>query len=279
MLQTAIIVFREVFEIVLIVGIIMAATRGVPSRWKALGIGFLGGIIGSLILSVFTGSISDLADGMGQEYFNAFILFIAAGFIGWTLIWMKRHAREMKAHFKRVGDAVTEGRLPYISLSIIIALAILREGTEISLFLYGQYFAQNATIPELTLGALIGGCGGAIIGALIYFGLVRFSTKFFFRITSWLLTFLVAGMVSQGFGLLSAAGAFESLSFTLWDSSWFLEDRGFTGKAMEALIGYTARPSAIQIIGFLSTLMLLTAALKFSEYRPLKSASTHHIVK
>ncbi len=269
MFSTAVIVFREVFEIVLIVGIVIAATQTVPKRWIAVGLGFALGIFGSLMVAFFTGQISEFAEGFGQEYFNAGILFTAAAFIGWTLIWMKRHAREMKAHFTRVGEAVADGRLPYISISIVIALAILREGAEISLFLSGQYYSQIATVSELAAGSLIGFIGGSVVGILLYLGLIQISTRAFLQVTSWLLALVVAGMVVQGVGFLTAADNFQSLSFTLWDTSWLLPEDNLAGESLKALVGYTAQPSAIQLIAFLATLLLLTVALKIAG-RPAK---------
>ena len=103
MLSSAIVVFREVFEIVLIVGIVLAATREMPHRAKAVLLGFGGGLAGSALVALFTGAISGFAQGLGQEYFNAAILFTAAGFIGWTLLWMKRHAKEMRQNFEKIG--------------------------------------------------------------------------------------------------------------------------------------------------------------------------------
>jgi high-affinity iron transporter len=271
MFSTAVIVFREVFEIVLIVGIVIAATQAVPKRWMAVGMGFGLGIFGSLLVAFFTGQISEFAEGFGQEYFNAGILFTAAAFIGWTLIWMKRHAREMKAHFTRVGEAVAEGRLPYMSISIVIALAILREGAEISLFLSGQYYSQIATVSELMAGSLIGFVGGSVVGILLYLGLIQISTRAFLQVTSWLLALVVAGMVVQAVGFLTAADNFQSLSFTLWDTSWLLSEENLAGESLKALVGYTARPSAIQLIAFVVTLVFLTVALKFAG-RPVKKA-------
>ncbi|MBK9586195.1 MAG: FTR1 family protein [Alphaproteobacteria bacterium] len=271
MFSTAVIVFREVFEIVLIVGIVIAATQAVPKRWMAVGMGFGLGIFGSLLVAFFTGQISEFAEGFGQEYFNAGILFTAAAFIGWTLIWMKRHAREMKAHFTRVGEAVAEGRLPYISISIVIALAILREGAEISLFLSGQYYSQIATVSELMAGSLIGFVGGSVVGILLYLGLIQISTRAFLQVTSWLLALVVAGMVVQAVGFLTAADNFQSLSFTLWDTSWLLSEENLAGESLKALVGYTAQPSAIQLIAFVVTLVFLTVALKFAG-RPVKKA-------
>jgi len=271
MLSSAIVVFREVFEIVLIVGIILAATRGIPNRGMAIGLGFAGGLIGSALVALFTGSISDFAEGMGQEYFNAGILFVAAGFIGWTVLWMKRHAREMKGHFMKVGQAVAAGNLPYFSLSLVIGLAMLREGSEIVLFSYGM-LASGMSVAALAGGAALGLIGGGAVGGLLYMGLIKLSIQWFFIVTSWLLVLLVAGMMLQGTGFLVAAGAFENLSQTVWDSSWLLEEGGIVGQSLGTLLGYTARPTAIQLIVYLLTLGTLIMLMKLSELKIKKPA-------
>jgi high-affinity iron transporter len=264
MLSSAVVVFREVFEIVLILGIVLAATRGMPRRVYAIGTGLAAGIGGAGLIAVFIDNISAFAEGLGQEIFNAAILFSAAAFIGWTLVWMKKHAREMKAHFEEIGHAVTSGKLPLMSLSMVIALAILREGSEIVLFTYGM-LASGQSAQMIMLGSAVGLFGGAIVGVLLYMGLVRISMKHFFRVTGTLLMLLVAGMMSQGIGFLTAAGMFESLSAPVWDSSWLLSEHGVIGETLKALIGYTAQPSIMQIIVYLLTLGGLTMIIRLSN--------------
>jgi high-affinity iron transporter len=270
MFASALIVFREVFEIVLIVGIVLAATRDMPHRTKAIAIGFATGLLGAGIVAAFTGYISNLAEGVGQEMFNSMILFTAAAFIGWTLLWMKQHSREMKTRFTQIGEAVADGTLPYISLSIIIMLAILREGSEIVLFSYGM-LATGASLQNLLMGAGIGMAGGTLIGVFLYKGMIRLPVKLFFQVTSTLLMLLVAGMMSQAFGYLVAAGSFEQLSNVVWDSSWLLQEGSLIGQSLKVLIGYTAQPTAIQLIAYLSTLGGLYLMLRITEGRKFKT--------
>ncbi len=127
MLSTAIVIFREALEIALIVGIILAATHGLQGRMKWILGGMAAGSAGAGLVACFAQTISAAASGMGQEFFNAMILFTAALFIGWTVLWMRSHGRAMTLHFKQVGHDVMAGKLPFYSLSLIIALAILRE--------------------------------------------------------------------------------------------------------------------------------------------------------
>ncbi len=264
MLPSAIVVFREVFEIVLIVGIVLAATREMPGRLNALLIGLGSGLLGSALVAAFTGKISSYAEGMGQEYFNAGILLVAAGFIGWTVLWMKKHARHMKRHFEDVSRAVSEGTATSLALSAVIALTMLREGSEIVLFTYGM-LASGQPPAAILAGSTLGMLAGLVVGGLLYFGLIKLSVRVFFHVTSWLLVLLVAGMVSQAFGFLVAAGAFENMSATIWDTSWILSEHGLFGQSLGTLVGYTARPTIIQLIMYVLTLVTLVGTMKMID--------------
>lgn len=253
MLSTAIIIFREVFEIVLILGIVLAATRGLPGRWHWIGLGMAAGVGGSALVAYFTDSISMFAEGMGQEIFNAGILFTAAFFIGWTVLWMKRHAREMRAQITRLGADIHAGNTSFMALALVVALAMLREGSEIVLFSYGM-LASGQSVTSLATGALLGGAGGLVVGLLLYFGLIQIPMKYFFQITGGLLMLLVAGMASQGMGFLVQAGYFDTLSRTAWDSSWLLSEHGLFGESLGVLLGYTSRPSIIQVMTYVAVL-------------------------
>ena len=73
MLAALIIVFREVFEAGLIIGIVLAVTRTVPHRNLWIGGGVLAGVAGACLVAAFAGALSNLFSGMGQELFNAAI--------------------------------------------------------------------------------------------------------------------------------------------------------------------------------------------------------------
>ena len=89
MLSFAVIVFREILEISLVIGVLIAATRGLKNRKKWIGIGLGMGIVGSIVVAFFAEGISNAMEGMGQELFNATILILATILIGWTVVWMK----------------------------------------------------------------------------------------------------------------------------------------------------------------------------------------------
>src|SRR5204862_319715 len=67
MLATAIIVFREVLEAALIVGIVMAASRGVMRRGTWVGGGVAAGILGAMAVAGGAETIAGLAAGTGSQ--------------------------------------------------------------------------------------------------------------------------------------------------------------------------------------------------------------------
>ena len=173
MLGALIIVFREVIEAGIIVGIMLAVTKGVPGRgrWIATGVG--AGIAGASLLAVFADQISNALAGIGQELFNAAILFVAVIMLAWHNIWMARHGRQLAAQMKEVGDAVAKGSRSLAAVAIVVAVAVLREGSEIALFLYGLVIAGDSSALGLVAGGLIGlllGCG---VTVLTFLGLVK----------------------------------------------------------------------------------------------------------
>lgn len=271
MLSTALVIFREALEIALIIGVVLAATKGARDRYKWVLSGLGIGILGSAFVAMFTDKISQAAEGLGQELFNAGILMVAAFFIGWTVVWMSKHAKDMMANMKKVGNKVVSGELPFYTLTFIIAIAMLREGSEIVLFTYAM-LTSGQSVSSIVMGSLIGGSGGILLGVLIYLGLVQISTKYLFRVTSWMLMLLVAGLMSQAAGYLVAAGHFENLAQTMWDTSWLLSDEGIIGQTFQILIGYTAKPMAIQLVFYTGTLLALIATLKIINNDARKAA-------
>ena len=186
MLGALLIVFREVLEAGLIVGIIMAATRGVPGRGRWITIGITCGVLGAGIVAMFAGVISDAFQGSGQELFNASVLGIAVVMLMWHNAWMARHGREIADEMQRVGTAVSEGSKPLTALAVVIGLAVLREGSEVVLFLYG-IMAQGTSGSALLAGGVLGIAAGAAFTALTYFGLLAIPNRHIFSVTSWLI--------------------------------------------------------------------------------------------
>ncbi|MDE2271790.1 MAG: FTR1 family protein, partial [Xanthomonadaceae bacterium] len=138
MLGVALLVFREVLEAALIVTVVAAATRGVARRGTFIGGGIGLGVIGAIVVAIFAGAIEESVGGSGQELFNASVLLAAVVMIGWHVTWMSSHGKEMVRHMHQVTDSVKAGSSSLAMLLAVVALAVLREGSEIVLFLYGM---------------------------------------------------------------------------------------------------------------------------------------------
>src|SRR6202162_4295506 len=177
MLAALIIVFREVFEAGLIVGIVLAVTGGVPKRNRWIGGGVLAGALAACVVAAFTGALSQLFAGMGQELFNAAILGVAVVMLTWHNVWMAHHGREMAGEMRSVGQAVADGRKSLLALAVVVGVAVLREGSEVALFLYGVAASDGGSALSLALGGLIGLAVGAAVCLLTYFGLMRIPAR------------------------------------------------------------------------------------------------------
>ena len=269
MLGALVIVFREVIEAGLIVGIVMAATRGVAGRGRWVTYGVVAGIAGATIVAFFAGAISQAFAGSGQELFNASVLGIAVVMLMWHNAWMARHGREIAAEMRQIGMAVSEGAKPLTALAIVVGLAVLREGSEVVLFLYG-IFASGTSGMSLFIGGLLGVAAGAAFTGLTYFGLLAIPSRYIFSVTSWLIALLAAGMAAQSVQFLDNAGLVTVLDRTVWDTSWLLSEGSIFGRLLHTLIGYTARPSEMQLIVYVAILLLMGLLMRIARPAPRK---------
>lgn len=270
MLAALIIVFREVIEAGLIVGIVLAATQGVPFRSRWIAAGIAGGVSGACLVAGFAGEIANLFSGSGQELFNASILLLAVLMLTWHNVWMARHGREIAKHMKSVGAAVSAGEQPLTALAIVVGVAVLREGSEVVLFLYG--IGQSTSAAGMLAGGVLGLAAGAAVSALMYYGLLAIPPGKLFQTTAWLITLLAAGMAAQAVLFIQNAGYLNVLTRSVWDTSWLLPDggegvRGIIGKMLHTLVGYTAAPDAAQILAYLATVAVIFGLMRWEKRR------------
>ncbi|HUZ62318.1 MAG TPA: FTR1 family protein [Acetobacteraceae bacterium] len=259
MLAAMLIVFREMIEAGLIVGIVLAASRGVPRRGRMVTLGVAGGVAGACAVAAFAGRIAGLFAGSGQELFDTAVLLAAIAMLTWHNVWMAGHGRSIAQDMRRLGTAVSEGRRPLAALGIVVGIAVLREGAEAVLFLYGIATSGGTSIPGMMLGGALGVAGGAAMAALIYAGLLAIPAGRLLAVTGWLITLLAAGMASQAVAFLQQAGYAQAWSAPLWDTSWLLRDASLAGRLLHTLIGYTAQPDAAQLAAYLATIVMITA--------------------
>jgi high-affinity iron transporter len=264
MLGALIIVFREAIEAGLIIGIVAAVTRGVPGARGHIAGGVAGGVLGALIVAAFAEQLSKAFAGSGQELFNAGVLLLAVAMLAWHNIWMAKHGRELARELSNVGQAVARGDRTLFALATVVGLAVLREGSEVALFLYGV-LASGESAGSVIVGGVAGLALGALTSVATFFGLVSIPPKKLFAVTTALITLLAAGLAAQAVAFLQQAGAITALTDTLWDTSWILSDKSIPGRVLHTLIGYADQPSIMQAIVYAATIVAIVAATKLSS--------------
>ncbi len=267
MFETAIIVFREVLEAALIVGIIATATRAIPSsrHWLAGGVAL--GLAGAGLMAAFTDVISSWANGIGTELFNAIVLCIAVVMLAWHNIWMASHGAQLAADAKAVSRDISDGNRELSILLLVVGIAVLREGSETVLFLYG-IASHGASSATMLTGGILGVLAGVALGYLVYAGLLRIPLRWFFSATGVLVLLVAAGMASQAAHLLIQANLLPALASPLWDTSPLLSDGSTAGRMLHGLIGYDARPDGMQLVFYIATLIVIGTGMKWVAGRP-----------
>jgi high-affinity iron transporter len=256
-LAALLIVFREVLEAGIVVGIVLAATRSIGGSrlWAAFGV--IAGVLGSCVVALFAGAIASAFEGFGQELFNAAILGIAVIMLIWHNVWMARHGRELAQDIRATGEAIARGSKSLLALAVVVGVAVLREGAEVVLFLYGIAITDGGSGASLLLGGFGGLALGAGLSGLTYLGLVRVPARHLFKVTSVMIAFLAAGMAAQAASFLEQAGAIDFMGETAWDSSAFLSEKSILGRVLHTLVGYSDQPTLFQLVIYLATLLVI----------------------
>jgi high-affinity iron transporter len=271
MFVSMIIVFREVMEAGLIVGIVLAATKGVLRRGRWVAGGIAAGVAGASLVAVFATTLFDAFQGAGQEVFTASILGFAVVMLTWHVGWMAHHGREMAADMRKVGEAVRLGHRSLAALAVVVAVAVMREGSEVVLFLFGIAAGSDTTPFSLAAGGVAGLALASVVSWLLYRGLVIIPLHRLFTVTNVLIALLAAGMAGQAAATLHSADLLPGWGEQLWNTSAILSDDSFLGRSLHAMVGYSARPCGIQLAAWLATLaMMVTLSRVVGRPKPGK---------
>lgn len=261
MLGAALIVFRESLEAALIIGVMAAATQGVAWRGRWIAGGLLAGLAGSALVASSMGAISNMASGVGQELFNAGVLTLAVGMLAWHNIWMAHHGRAIAARAQDAARAIQAGTREGSVILLVVALAVMREGSETVLFLYGLASGADEGLRATLWGALAGVGAGTLVGGLLYLGLLRIPLRWFFSVTGVLVLLLAASMASQVARSLIQADLIPSLGAPVWDSSSLLSQSSPMGTLLHGLVGYDAQPAGAQLLFYVVALLAIGSAM------------------
>lgn len=272
MSQVAIVVFRETLEVAIIASLLLAATRGVRGRIPWLAFGIFVGAFGASVVALFAEAITGMFSGRGQDIFNAVVLSITVALIAWTIAWMRAHSANLATEAKVIGERVRSGQAPRYLLATAVGVAVLRDGSELAVFITAIQLSGRLDGFSLYGGFAAGLAAGAAIGFMIYFGVIRSGLRSLFTVVTALLAFLGAGLAAQAAGFFVSSGLLPPLIDPIWDSSALIDDFSVVGKIAHALFGYVSQPSAVQMLAYAAVLgVIFRLGLRPTVTSPAKS--------
>lgn len=247
LLNSVVIVLREVLEAALLLSVFLASARllNIRNRWV------VGAIVAGIAIATAYGyalaPVSELFDGVGQEVCNALLQFATFAFLAAVVFEIPRCMSSSQSSKSKIVTL----------MAITVALAIAREGAEVLIYVSG-FWGSADFFSAVAIGSVIGACIGLSVGILIYYLLLAQPARFALSTTLTLLTLIAAGMTSQATRLLIQADWISS-SGKLWDTSSFLSEQSLVGQLLYALIGYEASPSAPEVIVYVGSVLLIVA--------------------
>ena len=256
---TFIVTLREAFEAALILGIIYTYLQKIGARdgYRYVTWGGTLGLLASLGMGIGVGYLSGPLLDWGPDVVGAVVIFAAVVLLTWHAWWMRQHARAIRGQVQHRIDRARAARSLWI-VGLIAFTGVFREGAETVLFLWGiMAQAASTTAWEGLVGGVAGVVTAAAIGWAIFHGGQHLSLSRFFSVTTVFIMLLAAGLFSTGIGRLQGMGLL-ALGEPLWDTSSLLSDRTVLGSFLTGLVGYRARPSGLEVMGYVA--YLITAA-------------------
>jgi high-affinity iron transporter len=180
----------------------------------------------------------------------------------WHNVWMASHGREMARELKAAGHDVITGKRTLAALGIVVGVAVLREGSEVVLFLYGVAAQGGTSNAALLAGGALGLLAGGAVSGLMYFGLLTIPAGKLFSVTSGLITLLAAGMAAQAVLFLQNGGLITAMTAPVWDTAWLLREDSLMGRLLHTLVGYTDAPDGAQLIAYIAVIAVMVILMK-----------------
>lgn len=249
MLPSYLLALREGLEAALIIGIVISVLRKTnhqklyPTVWMGVSSAIVVSVLAALVLNWIGAEF----EGSGEQLFEGFTMFLAAGILTWMVFWMRNQSAVIKQNIESKIQQVT-GEQGHLELFFLAFLAVVREGIELALFLMAIRATANPF--QEYLGAMSGILSAVIIGWFIFTTTRNSSLSRFFKTTNVLLIFFAAGLVGIGVHEFNELGWIPVISEHVWNLNSFLPDKSTLGLLLKSLVGYSSSPSLSQVIGY-----------------------------
>lgn len=256
MVASFLIVFREVLEAALVVGIVLGylARTGQTRHNRAVYMGIAAGAVASGLGAFLFAALAGGFEGRAEQLFEGITMLVGAALLTTMILWMVRQ-QHVAAELEAKVAATLRGPSG-AGLFALVFVAILREGIEMVLFLSAASLAS----PENNLiGALAGLVAAAALGYGLFVGSLKISLRPFFAVTNVLLILFAAGLVGMGVHELQEAGVLPTVVEHVWDINPpapdsgpypILHERGTLGGILRGLFGYNGDPSLLEVLAY-----------------------------
>ena len=245
-LSAVVLILQEMLEAALLVSVMLIFTHIFNQLWHGsmqltrywVLYSIVLGSVGAALFAYFTPAISVWFDYVGQEVVNAGIHITTLSLL--MLLAFAVPTTQLDA------NPLQRGRVIVFCMTGVVLFSIVREGSEIILYLEG-ITSQPENVTPVIFGGLLGAGIGISTGILLFYGLASLSSRWSFRVGLLLLCLIAGNMAAQAALLLNQA---DWLPYTpaLWDSSALIPEESIVGRLLYALIGYEATPTAAPVI-------------------------------
>ena len=247
MLESLLILFREALEATLVVGIVLGflartgQSRYRLSVWLAVACGVAASVLTAWLFQRLAGGF----EGRGEQIFEGLVMLAGAAMLTTLIIWMAGKqdaaARLEQGAQRRLGPGGGRGA----GLFLLVFLSVLREGVESVIFLGATRLGAGSL-----WGALAGLAAAALLGFLLFRGILRFRLGVFFAVTNVLLLLFAAGLVARSVHELVEAGWLPAILQPAWDLNPLLPEKSAVGSLLKGLFGYIPDPSLSELLGY-----------------------------
>ena len=189
-----IIMFREVLEASLIIGILYTYLKksnnedSIKMLWSGVGAAVFISIVASILFQIIAGGF----EGNASKIFEGIVMIVASIVLTTMIIWMAQN-KNISEDLKNKAEESLSSGLKY-GIFTLAFVAVFREGVEIILFLYAIGIKDGISVMPSIIGSLL----GLFAGYAIFIQGVKIPLKKFFNVTSVFLIFVAAGMLTYG---------------------------------------------------------------------------------
>ncbi|MBM7566526.1 FTR1 family iron permease [Paenibacillus sacheonensis] len=273
-LQAFLITFREAFEAILIVGIIVSYLNRIgQSKWnKFVWLGVFMAVVASLgVALLFQIVLDGYATMSSKDYLRIGILIVSAGLLTHMILFMSKQNREMRSKLQnKVALILTTGGA--VNMIVHSFLVTLREGVE-TVFFFAAISSGDISQAIQSWGALAGLVAAGLLGLIVFKGSKKVQIGTFFKVTSIFLIMIAAGLLVQAVGVLQDLRVIGSVYKTpggeiaaMYDLTWLLPEHpidetnyirdtghhpvfhGQLGVFFKAFLGYSQDPSLEEFV-------------------------------